>query len=104
VNTLYLSFAPQRQRPSQDRERNRPGGRSLHIARRGSIDQTIPQRPAAATPADALLNRMDLWWRAANYLSVGQVYLLLDEKPTTHKHVKKRLPGHLGTTPGLNFT
>jgi xylulose-5-phosphate/fructose-6-phosphate phosphoketolase len=52
------------------------------------------------------LGRIDLYWRAANYLSVGQIYLvanpLLDE-PLTDRHVKSRLLGHWGTTPGLNF-
>jgi xylulose-5-phosphate/fructose-6-phosphate phosphoketolase len=49
---------------------------------------------------------MHAWWRAANYLSVGQVYLLdnpLLREPLTKKHVKPRLLGHWGTTPGLNF-
>jgi xylulose-5-phosphate/fructose-6-phosphate phosphoketolase len=52
------------------------------------------------------LSRMDAWWRAANYLSVGQVYLLdnplLTEKLTL-AHIKPRLLGHWGTVPGLNF-
>ena len=49
---------------------------------------------------------LDLWWRAANYLSVGQIYLLnnpLLREPLTLAHVKPRLLGHWGTTPGLNF-
>ena len=53
-----------------------------------------------------LLNRMDRWWRAANYLSVGQIYLYdnpLLRQPLTLAHVKPRLLGHWGTTPGLNF-
>jgi len=69
------------------------------------MDQTNPQPPAAPLD-DALLHRMDLWWRAANYLSVGQIYLLdnpLLREKLTHDHVKKRLLGHFGTTPGLNF-
>jgi xylulose-5-phosphate/fructose-6-phosphate phosphoketolase len=52
------------------------------------------------------LRRMDAYWRAANYLSVGQIYLyhnpLLTE-PLKIEHVKPRLLGHWGTTPGLNF-
>jgi xylulose-5-phosphate/fructose-6-phosphate phosphoketolase len=55
---------------------------------------------------DVLLARMDRWWRAANYLSVGQVYLLdnpLLRAPLTLADVKPRLLGHWGTTPGLNF-
>jgi len=50
--------------------------------------------------------RIDTWWRAANYLSVGQIYLLdnpLLSEPLKPEHVKPRLLGHWGTTPGLNF-
>jgi xylulose-5-phosphate/fructose-6-phosphate phosphoketolase len=53
-----------------------------------------------------LLQRMDAWWRAANYLSVGQIYLFnnpLLKKPLELSDVKPRLLGHWGTTPGLNF-
>ena len=49
---------------------------------------------------------LDAYWRAANYLSVGQIYLLdnqLLRRPLTLKHIKPRLLGHWGTTPGLNF-
>ena len=52
------------------------------------------------------LQRIDAYWRAANYLSVGQIYLLdnpLLREPLSLKHVKPRLLGHWGTTPGLNF-
>jgi xylulose-5-phosphate/fructose-6-phosphate phosphoketolase len=52
------------------------------------------------------LTGIDAWWRAANYLSVGQIYLLDDpllEEPLRPEHVKPRLLGHWGTTPGLNF-
>ncbi len=50
--------------------------------------------------------RLDAYWRAANYLSVGQIYLYdnpLLKKPLSIKHIKPRLLGHWGTTPGLNF-
>lgn len=53
-----------------------------------------------------LARKMDAWWRAANYLSVGQIYLLdnpLLREPLRIEHVKPRLLGHWGTTPGLNF-
>ena len=53
-----------------------------------------------------MLARIDAWWRAANYLSVGQVYLLdnpLLREKLTKAHVKPRLLGHWGTVPGLNF-
>jgi xylulose-5-phosphate/fructose-6-phosphate phosphoketolase len=52
------------------------------------------------------LRGLDAWWRAANYLSVGQIYLLdnpLLREPLRLEHVKPRLLGHWGTTPGLNF-
>ena len=58
-----------------------------------------PLRPAELTGIDA-------WWRAANYLSVGQIYLLdnpLLRTPLTLAHVKPRLLGHWGTTPGLTL-
>jgi len=53
-----------------------------------------------------VLDRMDAYWRAANYLSVGQIYLYdnpLLKKPLELAHIKPRLVGHWGTTPGLNF-
>ena len=53
-----------------------------------------------------LLEKMDAYWRAANYLSVGQIYLQdnpLLEVPLERRHIKPRLLGHWGTTPGLNF-
>ena len=52
------------------------------------------------------LRKIDAYWRAANYLSVGQIYLLdnpLLKKPLTKENIKPRLLGHWGTTPGLNF-
>ncbi len=52
------------------------------------------------------LHQIDAWWRAANYLSVGQIYLYdnpLLREPLTLAHIKPRLLGHWGTTPGLNF-
>src|SRR5215207_7620383 len=52
------------------------------------------------------LRLIDRYWRAANYLSVGQIYLLANpllREPLTRAHVKPRLLGHWGTTPGLNF-
>jgi len=52
------------------------------------------------------MTRIDAWWRAANYLSVGQIYLLdnpLLTEPLRPEHVKPRLLGHWGTTPGLNL-
>jgi xylulose-5-phosphate/fructose-6-phosphate phosphoketolase len=56
--------------------------------------------------SDELLRKIDAYWRAANYLSVGQIYLYdnpLLNKPLSKEHIKPRLLGHWGTTPGLNF-
>ena len=56
--------------------------------------------------SDGQVEQIDRWWRAANYLSIGQIYLLdnpLLREPLTRDHVKPRLLGHWGTTPGLNF-
>lgn len=63
-----------------------------------SIELTEPSPPT--------LEALNAWWRAANYLSVGQIYLLdnpLLREPLTRDHIKPRLLGHWGTTPGLNF-
>ncbi|MHA7293471.1 phosphoketolase family protein [Arthrobacter sp. HLT1-21] len=54
----------------------------------------------------AQLSNLNAWWRAANYLSVGQIYLMdnpLLKEPLRPEHIKPRLLGHWGTTPGLNF-
>jgi len=59
----------------------------------------------ATTESDDL-TRIDAYWRAANYLSVGQIYLrdnALLREPLRREHIKSRLLGHWGTTPGLNF-
>lgn len=64
----------------------------------------MTQNPQALT--DDELQKIDAYWRAANYLSVGQIYLLdnpLLQTPLTAQHIKPRLLGHWGTTPGLNF-
>src|SRR3954447_24826618 len=72
------------------------------MARGDRTRSTITGRPLAK----ADLRRIDKWWRAANYLSVGQIYLLdnpLLREPLQPEHVKPRLLGHWGTTPGLTF-
>ncbi len=64
--------------------------------------ERLPTGPLSAE----LLRKMNAYWRAANYLSVGQIYLrdnALLEEPLTLAHIKPRLLGHWGTTPGLNF-
>ncbi len=60
----------------------------------------------SAPLSDAQLHALDALWRAANYLSVGQIYLKgnpLLREPLRPEHIKPRLLGHWGTTPGLNF-
>ena len=69
--------------------------------RRGTV------RKNSANPLDRdTLRKIDAYWRASNYLSVGQIYLLDNPllcKPLRREHIKPRLLGHWGTTPGLNF-
>ena len=60
--------------------------------------------PAPLSPE--LLQKMDAWWRAANYLNIGQIYLManpLVKEPLKAEHIKPRLLGHWGTSPGLNL-
>ena len=67
-----------------------------------SAELKATERPLS----DVELQRVHAWWRAANYLGVGQIYLLdnpLLTEPLTLDHIKPRLLGHWGTTPGLNF-
>jgi xylulose-5-phosphate/fructose-6-phosphate phosphoketolase len=62
--------------------------------------------PSTGRHAAKDLSVLDAWWRAANYLSVGQMYLMdnpLLREPLVLEHIKPRLLGHWGTTPGLNF-
>ena len=68
--------------------------------------RVAPTAQAAALLSTEAVQRIDAWWRAANYLSVGQIYLLdnpLLREPLRLDHIKPRLLGHWGTTPGLNF-
>ncbi len=67
-----------------------------------TANRTSPDR----TLSDDEVSRIDAYWRAANYLSVGQIYLMdnpLLRQPLKPIHVKPRLLGHWGTTPGINF-
>src|SRR3984957_10080300 len=73
--------------------------------------ETIAPRPYVLGDAPGPLSRaelqlLDAWWRAANYLAVGQIYLMdnpLLREPLRAEHVKPRLLGHFGTVPGLNL-
>ena len=65
-----------------------------------------PAAPSSGAPAPDDLRGLDAWWRAANYLAVGQIYLMdnpLLREPLASEHIKPRLLGHWGTTPGLTF-
>ena len=69
-----------------------------------ALDQ--PEAPWRPTLTDAELDRVDAYWRAANYLTVGQIYLQdnpLLREPLRPEHIKPRLLGHWGTSPGLNL-
>ena len=67
----------------------------------------MKKKPINVKPlSSGLLRRMDAYWRAANYLSVGQIYLFdnpLLRRPLKREHIKPRLLGHWGTVPGLNL-
>ena len=68
------------------------------------VETTLPTSNQPLSPDE--VRKIDAYWRAANYLSVGQIYLLknpLLREPLKIEHVKPRLLGHWGTTPGLNF-
>ncbi|WP_296665597.1 phosphoketolase [Demequina sp.] len=70
------------------------------------MTQTPWQFRTTAAATDSEIEGIDRWWRATNYMSVGQIYLLdnpLLREPLHRDHVKPRLVGHWGTTPGLNF-
>jgi xylulose-5-phosphate/fructose-6-phosphate phosphoketolase len=67
---------------------------------------TMAEAPAGRPLGADELRRIDAYWRAANYLSVGQIYLLdnpLLREPLRPEHIKPRLLGHFGTVPGLNL-
>ena len=70
--------------------------------KKGSLKMSVTDQSSPALTAGEL-DALDAWWRAANYLSVGQIYLLsnpLLTEPLRPEHVKPRLLGHWGTTPG----
>src|SRR5690349_10626695 len=70
------------------------------------MQEAASERERADVLSAQELSGLDAYWRAANYLSVGQIYLLdnpLLEEPLEPAHIKPRLLGHWGTTPGLNF-
>ena len=71
-----------------------------------AIEDAVTERREVHVLEEQDLRRVDAYWRAANYLSVGQIYLLdnpLLREPLRPEHIKPRLLGHWGTSPGLNF-
>ena len=78
-----------------------------------SADVPAPETPAPGTsdldlarPSEEEVAVLDAWWRACNYLTVGQIYLQsnpLLREPLRPEHIKPRLLGHWGTSPGLNL-
>lgn len=71
-----------------------------------SLNKTVEDLSKKTPLANDELQKMDMYWRAANYLSVGQIYLLdnpLLKEELKLEHIKPRLLGHWGTSPGLNF-
>jgi xylulose-5-phosphate/fructose-6-phosphate phosphoketolase len=82
----------------------RPGAAGGGAAIRQAQGRTSARARSPLSPEE--LRLLDAYWRAANYLSVGQIYLYgnpLLRQPLSLEHVKPRLLGHWGTTPGLNF-
>jgi xylulose-5-phosphate/fructose-6-phosphate phosphoketolase len=87
------------------------GGDTAADSDTGGTGPTVPPKPLQLRVVDgpldeATLRRVDAWWRAANYLAVGQIYLTANPllaEPLGAEHVKPRLLGHFGTVPGLNL-
>ena len=92
-----MGASARRRRRRKPTRRSRPDDHDRRRVRRAA---------PRARPTEDDLRGLDAWWRAANYLSVGQIYLLdnpLLREPLDAEHIKPRLLGHWGTTPGLNF-
>ena len=74
-----------------------------------SLDELAPDAVTLerlARPTDDEVAAVDAWWRANNYLTVGQIYLMANpllREPLSPDHIKPRLLGHWGTSPGLSF-
>ena len=81
----------------------------MTVINKPQTQSSLPQQPSLPQQqplAPEVLHKMDAYWRAANYLSVGQIYLRenpLLRVPLAPDHIKKLLLGHWGTTPGQNF-
>jgi xylulose-5-phosphate/fructose-6-phosphate phosphoketolase len=78
----------------------------IDVTERPTTEHPTTEHPIPGPLSPDELNLIDAYWRAANYLSVGQIYLLANpllRQPLKPEHIKPRLLGHWGTTPGLNF-
>src|SRR5246500_812946 len=77
------------------------------IAASEAPQRAVSSQSVSPTPlSPELLQKMDAWWRAANYLNIGQIYLMANpllKEPLKAEHIKPRLLGHWGTSPGLNL-
>src|ERR1700761_876618 len=78
------------------------------VPRKGGASKKGTSSRASASDqlSPELLRKMDAWWRAANYLNIGQIYLMANpllKEPLKPEHIKPRLLGHWGTSPGLNL-
>src|ERR1043166_528689 len=96
------------QRTSRSAVKSVPRGSTKKVSNGHAISgRTTARSRVKGTPLRPdELDKIDAYWRAANYLSVGQIYLYdnpLLKRPLAKEHVKPRLLGHWGTTPGLNF-
>ena len=102
------NFTPSAQLNTRQRQDGRSQAKLGHVVGHhpDREDSTMVENGPGPLLSGDLLETMQAWWRAANYLSVGQVYLMdnpLLREPLTMAHVKPRLLGHFGTVPGLNF-
>ncbi|MGF1538820.1 MAG: hypothetical protein ACFB4J_20355, partial [Elainellaceae cyanobacterium] len=70
------------------------------------MTMTVPSHSQSTALSTEELNQLHAYWRACNYLAIGMIYLQdnpLLRQPLTTEHVKQRLLGHWGTSPGLSF-
>ncbi|MGE5208380.1 MAG: hypothetical protein ACM3KL_03510, partial [Alphaproteobacteria bacterium] len=93
---------------SRSKGKSIPRSRTKTVSdRRATSEYSAASSRVKDTPLSPVeLDKIDAYWRAANYLSVGQIYLYdnpLLKRPLSKEHIKPRLLGHWGTTPGLNF-
>jgi xylulose-5-phosphate/fructose-6-phosphate phosphoketolase len=93
---------------TQSNEATTPAtGATVPASKSGGIKGSASAAEISPLPISPdLLQKMDAWWPAANYLNIGQIYLLANpllREPLKKEHIKPRLLGHWGTSPGLNL-